>query len=437
MKQWMKIVFLFLFVTAMTVFVAWLLIDIFEHKQEAKLKFVKVVDIPENELDPKIWRMNFPREYDSYVKTMNTKELADYSKFGRYGGSETFSKLDKFPNMKRLFAGYAFGIEYNEEQGHMHSLSDMLSTSRLGDKKPAACLHCHAGGVFQIIESLGPEKYFGSLAKDIVHDHGLKHPIVCADCHDPKSMDLRVTRLGFKEAMARRGVDLSKATRQEMRTYVCGQCHVEYYFKGPGKHLTYPWDKGINIDQIEAYYDEVQFTDWVHEETKTPMLKMQHPEFELWSSGIHARSGVTCVDCHMPYKREGAVKVSDHWIRTPLENITNSCLTCHRMTEDEMKSRVLEIQDKTFELLTRSEKAIVSALDVMKEAIAAGATDDELKESRSFHRKAQMRWDFISAENSMGFHSPQEAARILGDSIDYARQAEISAHKVLNARKKE
>ena len=46
------------------------------------------------------------------------------------------------------------------------------------------------------------------------------------------------------------------ATRQEMRTFVCGQCHVEYYFKGPEKRLTYPWDKGLKVDEILAYYEE-------------------------------------------------------------------------------------------------------------------------------------------------------------------------------------
>ena len=134
----------------------------------------------------------------------------------------------------------------------------------------------------------------------------------------------------FVNAMAKRGIDVAQATRQEMRTYVCAQCHVEYYFAGDDKVLTFPWEKGLTIDDIEAYYTEVGFKDWDHAETNAPMLKMQHPEFEMYSQGLHAASGVACADCHMPYVREGGVKVSDHWIRSPLTNIEDACQTCHR-----------------------------------------------------------------------------------------------------------
>jgi len=103
----------------------------------------------------------------------------------------------------------------------------------------------------------------------------------------------------FKNAMEARGIDLTKATRQEMRSYVCGQCHVEYYFKGDEKILTFPWSKGLRPEDIEAHYDEYGFSDWTHKETGAKMLKAQHPEFETWSSGLHARSGVSCADCHM------------------------------------------------------------------------------------------------------------------------------------------
>jgi formate-dependent nitrite reductase cytochrome c552 subunit len=116
------------------------------------------------------------------------------------------------------------------------------------------------------------------------------------------------------------------ASRQEMRSFVCGQCHVEYYC-GPKTTLFYPWNNGLKVEQIERYYDAYKFPDghdfydWTHEETGAGVLKAQHPEFETWSQGIHARSGVACADCPMPYKREGAMKVSDHWVRSPLINV--------------------------------------------------------------------------------------------------------------------
>lgn len=104
---------------------------------------------------------------------------------------------------------------------------------------------------------------------------------------------------GIRALKAAQGVpdyDVNRmATRQEMRTFVCAQCHVEYYFRGADKRLVYPWSKGLLADSILAYYDDVGHTDWVHERTGAPVLKVQHPEFELYSQGIHGRSGVTGV----------------------------------------------------------------------------------------------------------------------------------------------
>jgi nitrite reductase (cytochrome c-552) len=216
------------------------------------------------------------------------------------------------------------------------------------------------------------------------------------------------------------------ATRQEMRSMVCAQCHVEYYFKGEGKLVTYPWDKGLKVEQIETYYNDASYKDWVHKETGAAVLKAQHPEFEMWSQGIHARSGVACADCHMPYVREGAVKVSNHHVRSPLLNVAQACQTCHRVPEQEIKARALTVQDRNAALLTRGEKALVGLIDAIVAAQKAGATDAQLKAARDLQRQAQWRLDFVSAENSMGFHAPQEAARILAEAIDYARQGELA-----------
>jgi nitrite reductase (cytochrome c-552) len=220
------------------------------------------------------------------------------------------------------------------------------------------------------------------------------------------------------------------ATRQEMRSYVCGQCHVEYYFAGDKKLVTYPWAKGLKVDEIEAYYDEVKFSDWKHEETGAPVLKAQHPEFEMWNQGVHARAGVACADCHMPYKREGALKVSDHHVRSPILNIDRACLTCHNFTAEEMKARVETIQDRNHALLLRAEDALLGLYDEVKAARAAGATDAQLSEVHKLQRRSQFRIDFVNAENSMGFHAPQEAARILGEAIDYARQGQLAAARL-------
>jgi len=403
--------------------IAFLLTNIMTHKNEEAEYPLKTVQIAANELDPAVWGQNFPREYDSFKKTeIDGVETP-------YGGSNAYSKLDKYPVLKTLWAGYAFSKDYNEERGHAYALIDQKNTKRQDAvKQPGACANCHAGEAPQLIEQMGWEAFNSTPYKEI---SGTLHTgSTCADCHEPNTMELRITRPAFKNAMAARGIDLSKATRQEMRTYVCAQCHVEYYFKGDKKELTFPWENGLQIENIQEYYDSVGFKDWQHKETNAPMLKMQHPDYELYSTGIHARSGVACADCHMPYMREGAVKVSDHWVRSPLENINNACGTCHKQDAQELKDRVILIQNNTAELLRKSEAALQDAITAIVAAQNAGATDDQLKEARKLHRDAQMRWDFIFSENSTGFHSPQEAARVLANAIDMARQAELAAKQV-------
>jgi nitrite reductase (cytochrome c-552) len=216
------------------------------------------------------------------------------------------------------------------------------------------------------------------------------------------------------------------ATRQEMRAYVCGQCHVEYYFKGAEKRLTYPWEKGLKVENIADYYDESGFRDWVHAETGAPVLKAQHPEFEMWNQGVHARSGVACADCHMPYRREGALKISDHHVRSPLLNVSRACQTCHKWSEEELRARAEALQERTFMLRGIALDALVQLIGDLQAARAAGKTDEELAAARGFQRRAQFFLDFVEAENSMGFHAPEEAASILARSLDYARRGQIA-----------
>jgi nitrite reductase (cytochrome c-552) len=413
--------------------VAALLLNIAERKHEAKTHYLELVRLTEDTIDPAEWGKNFPRQHDGYRRTVDTQRT-------RHGGSEAFQKLDADPRWRRIFKGYAFGLDYREERGHAYMLSDQDETRRTKERpQPGTCLHCHAA-VMPAYRKLGG----GDVSRgfDLLNAMPWKearqhvtHPITCGDCHDPKTMQLRVTRPGFLVGIAAykasQGVasyDVNRdATRQEMRSYVCGQCHVEYYFRGPGKTLVYPWAKGIGVEQIEAYYDEVRWKDWDHPETGAPVLKAQHPEFELWSQGIHARSGVACADCHMPYKREGAIKISDHHVRSPLLNVANACQTCHRYPEKEILARAEAIQDRTDRLLGLAENALLALMDAVQAAGARGVRPEALADARAFHRKAQWRLDFVAAENSKGFHAPQEAARILAEAIDFARQGQAAA----------
>lgn len=421
--------------------VAALLINIQERKAESRWKHVKVVELDETTTDPKEWAKNYPHEYDSYRRTVDTART-------RYGGSEAYSKIDQSPIWKRIFSGYAFGVEYREERGHAYSLEDQKLTERTKQfSQPGACLQCHAGGMKHVYEKAGNGNLHAGFSK--VNAMPLEeawkltsgHPVACIDCHDPQTMELRVTRPGFlngiKELKELEGIENydpnTMATRQEMRTFVCAQCHAEYFFKGPEKQLTYPWSKGLKVEEIEKFYEEEGHIDWKHAETGAPVLKAQHPEFEMWNQGIHARSGVSCADCHMPYKREGAMKVTDHHIRSPLLNASRACLPCHHFSEKEMIDRAEAIQQRTKSLMTRAETALEALLDEIIAARKRGASDEDLKTAFEMQKKAQWRLDFVSAENSMGFHAPQEAARILAESIDYARQGQIAAQALKKA----
>ena len=424
-----------------------LLVNIFEHKQEARNPFFRVVELTDETEDPAVWGKNFPMQYDGYRRTTDMVRT-------RYGGSEAMprtptqadprlvvaqSKLEADPRLKTMWAGYAFSKDFREERGHAYMLDDQVYTERQqAAPQPGTCLHCHAsiyvpykkageGDLIKGFEKLNKMPYFE--ARKLV-----THPVACIDCHDPATMQLRVTRPGFLEGIRalklHQGVkdyDVNAtATRQEMRTYVCAQCHVEYYFKGPEKRLTYPWAKGVSADEILAYYDEIGFKDWIHAETGAPVLKAQHPEFEMWSQGIHARSGVACADCHMPYERVGAMKISDHHVRSPVLNINNACQTCHKFPEAELKARVETIQERTFQVRNLAMDALMDLIAEIKAARAAGAKDESLAAARDFQRKAQFLLDFVEAENSTGFHAGQEAVRVLGESIDYARKGQAS-----------
>lgn len=411
-------------VAALTIGVVALLISINERQTEARQYPLMITEIGPDELDPAVWGQNFPMHYDRFMMTQLDTGATPY------GGSSPYSKIERYPAMVRLWAGYAFSVMHNEERGHFYALSDQKETRRVTEfNQPGACANCHAAEAPQLIAEMGWEEFNHTPYNELADS--LHQGSTCADCHTPETMELRITRPAFINAMEQRGVDLSQATRQEMRTYVCAQCHVEYYFLGDDKVLTFPWSQGFTIDNIEAHYDTYGFTDWTHAETGGRMIKIQHPEFEMWNTGLHARSGVACADCHMPYMREGGIKISDHWLRSPLTNLNGACQTCHNVPEEDLRDRVLTIQNTTAALLRTTEEALLEAIDSIVLAREAGATEEQLAEAYELHRSSQMRWDFVSSENSTGFHSPQESARVLADAIDRAHRAHLAATQLL------
>ncbi|WP_419257747.1 ammonia-forming cytochrome c nitrite reductase subunit c552 [Campylobacter fetus] len=471
------------------------------------------------------WGKNFPDYLDMYLTVETEKPVST-----EFGGNLAYSKLIRYPQLTMLWAGYPFSIDANEERGHFWVQVDQMDTARNNKDflnahgfaafggQPAACMNCHSGWSPWLYKNaakgdwiaFNSTKYWtmiknvpavnGMEENSVEHSgpHGGKRMgLTCADCHNPKDMSLRLTRQAAINSLIMRGYEADKeqgvkATREEMRTLVCAQCHVEYYFKPTGEkvkvmgesiakdatktwwngkqktydefdswrdgnkptqievdgiELIYPWSywkKGtpFRIEMFDDHYEAVRCVfdkDWPHKITKAPMLKIQHPEYELYSGGVHAANGVSCADCHMPYIRKGSKKMTNHNVTSPLANINAACKTCHTQSEDYLKSQIKDIQNSVAFDLRTAEYSIVSLITDIKnlrDALSAmpafqkdGKADEgkisaELKDVLELHRKSQMRADFVGAENSTGFHNPREASRMLLQSVDMARQGQ-------------
>ncbi len=386
---------------------------------------VKLAALPDTEYDPAVWGKHYPLEYNSYLKN---KTMAP-SPAG-FGGSVKDQKSIKEPEILMNFKGYGFSKDYTEDRGHPFSMDDLKETKRVTPATSGSCMTCKTANLRDIYKDMGWSYAKKPLAELLPL---IKHPIVCANCHHPQTMKLRVLNPAFIEAMQRRGVDVARAPREEMRSYVCGQCHAEYYFKPGDKRVIFPWDKGLNPQDIYAYYKEIPFgfdMDWLHPDSQTKILKAQHPDYELASGGVHGRSGVACADCHMPYMRKVGRKYSSHWVTSPMKHIQASCRTCHTQEEQWLLERVKTTQNHTFNLQHTAGQTIARAHEAIGKAGAASHINQaELDKARELLRHAQWLWDFIAAENSMGFHNSSQSLNTLGQSIDLAHQSIAAASR--------
>lgn len=450
-KRWVPIVVL-LFVAVAAAALTWLLTNIFQRKEEAKQPFTQVVELTDTTYDPAVWGQNFPIHYDQYKKTAEDTD-GDFVKVEPTDEdpreTHTISRIDMEPRAQLMWRGYPFAVDYTAPRGHEWAFIDQVNTKRTKDpfKQPGTCLNCH-GSMPEVYDKLGDgDRTAGFHAMNAMSfQDAAQHvgsTIACIDCHDPKTMELTITRPAFiegiKKVKALEGVadyDVNRdATNLEMRTFVCAQCHVEYYFAGEGKTLTFPWAKGLTVYDAMAYYDEIGWVDFEHAESGAPALKAQHPDYETWAQGTHAANGVTCTDCHMPYQRNGAAKVSNHQIMSPMvndESINASCLTCHNSTEDEMRQRVEGIQTTWQNSLNVSFTALEALIkDITAAANDGSATEEQLALARDYQRKAQFVVDYSFSENGRGFHAPQYAVSILNQATDWARSGQLALRGVV------
>jgi nitrite reductase (cytochrome c-552) len=380
------------------------------------------------------WGKYYPRQYESYLKTSKSDEIKDV--------------LKEEPALVVMWAGYGFSKDYNAPRGHFYALEDNINTLRTGaplnpqtGPMPTACWTCKSPDVPRTIEEKGELDYYtGKWAR---HGGEIVNSIGCADCHDNETMKLTVTRDFLKRGLDAEGsMKFADASHQDMRSLVCAQCHAEYYFKktewtnDKGEKqtavvVTFPWDNGLSAEAMERYYDERGFSDWTHKLSKTPMLKAQHPGFEMFVTGVHGKQGISCADCHMPYVREGGVKYSNHQVGSPLENIENTCLNCHQGTEQEFRDTVARKLERKNELSRTAMEVLAKAHLEAAKAWELGATEEEMKAALQDIRHAQWRWDYSIASHGSFFHAPEETLRILGSAINKGQDARLKLRTVL------
>jgi nitrite reductase (cytochrome c-552) len=421
-------------VTLVVVFLLGLLASsIMERRAESVFAYTPQVKHDQWEPRNEVWGQNFPKEFETYYETEDTTFRS------KYNGGAMIDMLEVDPRLVVLWAGYGFSKDYNQGRGHYYAIGDLQNSLRTGAPKndkdgpmPATCWTCKSPDVPRLMNEIGVAEFYKG--KWAGKGHEIVNPIGCADCHDAETMNLRISRPALIEAFERQGKDINKATHQEMRSLVCAQCHVEYYFDKKRiegvPYLTLPWDKGMSVEAMEEYYDEIEFKDWTHKLSKAPMLKAQHPGYEVYMKGIHADRGVSCADCHMPYKSEGGQKFTDHHIQSPLNNVANSCQVCHREETDKLIQNVYTRQDQIIENRDKLEELLVRAHVEAKKAWDLGATEAEMKSVLMDIRHGQWRWDYAAASHGGSFHAPTEIGRVISTGIVSAQEARISLARI-------
>ena len=429
-----------------------LITNIAGHKAEGPAAVTQVVQLTDTTYDPAVWGQNYPLQYDQWLATANFTPTAHNAALvaapaGDPRAQVTASKLEADPRLVTLWNGYAFAQDYRHLRGHADMLIDQANSQRVLNppkQQPGACLNCHASMPEVYMELGNGDMNAGFAAVNALpylpdathpkgaHDYAMSS-VGCIDCHDPATMKLRITRPALINALAAlkasQGIanyDVNRdATTAEMRTYVCAQCHVEYYFAGDGKTLTFPWANGTDIDDVWAYYQQLGFTDFTNALTGAKVVKAQHPEFESWSAGIHAANGVTCADCHMNYARVGSQKTSNHDVTSPMANINGTCGTCHTASEQVLRDEVTTIQNRYVESRDRAMDAVTQLIAAIQAAKSDGTPADLIARAQQYQNQASFYVDYGYSENSYGFHAPDYFQRIFNESIDAARKGQL------------
>jgi len=408
----------------------------------------KIGSIPDNTFDPQKWSKAFPLHYESWLKTKDPKP-SNKSKYRKGWDKDkiVYDKLSAYPFAALLYNGWGFGIAYNEPRGHYYAIIDQVEIDPSRTGPGGVCLACKTPYHKTYTEKYGM-KYLKAKFKAAINmlPKGQRNlGPACIDCHKPSDMSLTTNKAHITRGL--KMIGKKSLTRQEKRTMACAQCHMTYYVprtknKKVAGDVMPPWTGGkwgnIPIEVIaKDLFTNYKRIEWKQKTTGFNMPYIRHPEFEVFTrNSVHFNAGLSCADCHMPYKRSGSYKISDHDVTSPLKTDLRACAQCHTESAGWLKKQVTAIQDRVVSLQIRAGYSVATCAKLFemlhkKQKSQAEKNTVLYKKAKELYMQAFIRLNFISAENSTGFHNPTEATRVLGDSVAFAGKSEALLRQIL------
>lgn len=408
----------------------------------------KAEALPAGTIDPEAWGEVYPQEYEDLQATAQARPGGSRYKLGGEkaadepgeGEATTHDKLSEYPFLAAMAKGIGFSVEFNEPRGHALALIDQNEIDPARVKAGGVCLACKSPYWEPLLEKRGEEAYSMpySEAMAFIPEEHRELGVTCIDCHEPEDASLRYSDL-MQDALNRIEAP-EQLDEGQLKNAVCGQCHSTYTIpkrEGTSVGLFMPWNGGqmgnITVeDMITTIEGDPANLEWTQALTGLKLGYIRHPEYELFTNGdVHWRNGVTCVDCHQPYKVEGDKKVSDHNVMSPLDDRMRSCRPCHPGTsEEQLRESVFHVQDQFIGALLNSGYSLVANAQLIRLVNESGIETqsapiaEEYDAAVEAYKQAFYRVAYASAENSVGFHNPPEAMRVVSDAQAYSTRAD-------------
>ncbi len=406
--------------------------------------------VAEGEHEPAVWGAVYPEIYRTYQATAEPRAAGKSAYKRGFDGGVMFDKLSEFPFMPLLFKGWGFGIDYQEPRGHYYMLIDQAEADPSRVKAGGACLTCKSPYA-EDLHTADKDRLFAATYDQAIAMLPEEHRelgATCIDCHSNETMALQTRRWTVDAALTEIGLDPANLTSQQQRLMVCGQCHCTYSVMkkdGASVDVDFPWDSSewgaITAENIIANLEaDPARLEWTQSVTGLKLAFIRHPDVEFFTAGSrHMQMGLACDDCHMPDVKVNNKTVSTHDLMSPLKNDLIACQRCHYDTAEELRARVIAIQDTNAAALINAGYKTATAAKLIEMAntsldVTAADVKPAYDGAVAHYRQAFYRTVFMGAENSMGFHNPAEGLRILADASAEADTAAAMLRDLLTSK---